>query len=205
MLKIERLEVGQMKANCYIVFDEEEKNALIIDPGDDGDYIIRRIADLEVNPVCIAATHGHFDHILAAEELRLAYGIPFIIHPEDEFIVEYASKSAQHYLGYKDALTPQIDKYFNDNDLLKKFDIEILETPGHTPGSVSLYSHESDIVFVGDLVFSDGNIGRTDFKYSSILNLTGSLNKILALPSATRVFSGHGKPTTIKALRTIIN
>ena len=79
-MKIERLIVGQLQTNCYLVWDRTTRQGIIIDPGDDAEYILNRIRDLEMKPLYILATHGHFDHVLAVFELKLAFKIPFLIH-----------------------------------------------------------------------------------------------------------------------------
>jgi len=200
MIKIETLPLGQMEANCYIV--HENGKAVIIDPADESDFISQKILELDLKPVAIIATHGHFDHILAAGELQLIFNIPFFIHPKDEFLIKEANKSAKFWLGQKyEYPTPQKIKYLNGNDFLKfdGLDFKIIETPGHTPGSICLFSKENNppIIFSGDLIFKNG-IGRSDFSYSNESDQRKSLKKISKLPKETIIYPGHGPITTIK-------
>ena len=191
-LKIKTLPVGQMKSNCYLIWDED-KEAIIIDPGDDGDYIATTIQKLELTPRIMLATHGHFDHIMAALELKLAYNLPFYIHDEDEFLVDRMSDSAIHFLGFDPGPEPDIDDFLINKAHIKagEIDLKIIHTPGHTPGSVTLYEENNGVAFVGDVVFSDGNVGRTDFKYSNPLELSKSIQTIEKLPKGTRIYPGH--------------
>jgi len=189
-IKVETLPVGQLKANCYLVFDEEKRDCIIIDPGDAGDYIIRRITDLELTPKKIILTHGHFDHIQAALEIKLAYNIPVLMHRDDSFLLKSMQSSIKYFLHTDSDPAVSIDKYLKDKDLIKlnTHEFKIIHTPGHTPGSISVYNKSSGIIFVGDLVFKNGLVGRADFKYSDKELLNTSIEKILKLPNKTIIF-----------------
>lgn len=198
-LDIYTASVGQLQTNCYIITDQLTRETIIVDPGDDADYIERKISDKKSKPVFIIATHGHFDHILAVTELTLAYNIPFLINKKDVFLVENMESSAAHFLAVKVDPPPRIGRFITETDIFKLGDnsIKILETPGHTPGSVCLYIKDLKSIFCGDLLFAGGVVGRTDFSYSNHGNLVASVKKILALPADTVVYPGHGEPTTI--------
>jgi glyoxylase-like metal-dependent hydrolase (beta-lactamase superfamily II) len=199
MLNVIKREVGSLSSNCYIISDDNNE-ALIIDPGDDADYIQRIIADEELKPVRILATHGHFDHVLAVMELKLAYNIPFLMSKDDEFLLERMQSSANHFTGANDiAPTPKIDSYLTRSVPVKvgnrKF--KVIKTPGHTPGSVSLYCKKEKILFVGDLIFAGGGIGRYDYEYCSKDDLIKSIKTILKIPDDTVIYPGHGDLTSI--------
>ncbi len=196
---VKTLVVGQMQANCYIMADLKTKNTCIIDPGDDADYIIRILSDNKLVPTKVIATHGHFDHIMAATELKLAYNIPFLISKNDAFLVRNMQKSARHFLGIMPDLAPQIDKYISEKDtiIIGSHSLSILETPGHTPGSICLYLKKENTLFTGDTIFSGGGVGRTDFSYSSTKKLYKSINKLLLLPQETVFYPGHGLKDTL--------
>lgn len=183
--------VGQLQTNCYLVWCQQTRKTLIIDPGDDADFIINKIRDLDLAPVGIVVTHGHFDHVLAVEELRLAFGIPFAMHRTDLCIMRKSVKTS--------GLVPKPDKFIKEGEWVKfgREKLKVIETPGHTPGSISLYCKKDSFVFVGDLIFSHGGVGRTDFSYSSQKKLERSIKKLLVLPDNTVVYPGHGKQTTI--------
>ena len=201
-LQIEQLQVGALQTNCYLVIADTGQ-LLIVDPGDDADYIMRRIADIKGEPTAIVATHGHFDHLMAAYELQVNYGIHFLIHKKDEFLVRAMRESARHFLKVDAGPVPNIDNHLQDGDniTLGKTEMKVIETPGHTPGSVALWSKEASMAFVGDLLFAQGAVGRTDFSYSSPKKLERSLQEILKLPPETALFTGHGLATTVSTER----
>lgn len=195
-MKIERLVVGQLQTNCYLVWDEESREAVIIDPGDDADFILRKIQDFNLKPTLIVATHGHFDHVLCVTELRLAFKIPFLIHQADLFLLKRLQETTRYFTGTEtDPILPP-DKFVKEGDVIKfgKEKLKIIETPGHTPGSLSFYT--PGILFSGDTIFSSG-VGRTDFSYASPKKLKSSLKKLFQLPNKTIVYPGHGPETTI--------
>ena len=194
MIKVKTLIVGSLSTNCYLIFDEKTREAIIIDPGDDADYIERVISDLALIPIKIIVTHGHFDHALAIFELKSAYKIPFCASKKDEFLLKNISKSAQFFSKIKNSFIPKIDINIKNNDeiILGKEKLKVIETPGHTPGSLSFYFPESKIAFVGDIFFADGTLGRCDFKYGDKKELIASVAKILKLGKRMKVYSGHG-------------
>ena len=200
-VQIKTLPVGQLKANCYLVWDETNE-ALIIDPGDDADFIIKNILDEELTPRLIVATHGHFDHIMAALELQLAFKIPFFMHEKDLFLLDRMDSSAKYFTGFDPGPSPDVDKFLKDKAEIKvgNMEFKIIYTPGHTPGCVSIYCKAKGAVFVGDLIFADKSVGRTDFKYSSAVELSKSIRTISKLPKGTTVYPGHGVVAAISEL-----
>lgn len=190
-MDIQTLVVGQMATNCYIV------NGIIIDPGDDAEYII---SHLKTKPTMIVATHGHFDHIMVAYALQLAYNIPFIMHEADTFLLQNMRSSAKHFLGLSTVdPPPKINKFIRDGENIAKF--TVMHTPGHTPGSVCLYSKKNNVLFSGDTIFADGAVGRTDHEYSDKAALSRSIKAILSLPSKTVLLSGHGAASRVERER----
>lgn len=192
-LQVEKLPVGQLNTNCYLV--HQNKKCLVVDPGDAAELISRRIKELDLSPQAIIATHAHFDHIAAVNELRLAFQIPFLMDREDELLLKWFRKSTLYFTKVDPGPPPKVDEYLNSKT--KVFAFKIIKTPGHTPGSVCLYSKENKIVFVGDLIFAGGGIGRTDFSYSNKQDLKKSIKKVTKLPKEIVVYPGHGEPTTI--------
>lgn len=148
-MQIKTLVVGQLATNCYLVFDEEAREALIVDPGDDADYIINRIRDLDLTPKVIVATHGHFDHVLAVTELKLAFKIPFYLHKKDLKILKRVQPTARYFLNTQVDPILMPDKFLKPGIKIKigKESIGVLETPGHTQGSISLFSSEKTSSF----------------------------------------------------------
>jgi hydroxyacylglutathione hydrolase len=199
-LSIELLTVGQMAANCYLVQDRASGEILIIDPGEDANYIAEHVMRLQGKPVAVLATHGHFDHILGARELQLTFDIPFRIHTKDTFLVARMQETAAHFLGRTVIESPPVvDSTFSDMEkiLLGESELMVLETPGHTPGSVCFKSDKENCMFTGDTIFAQGGVGRTDFSYSEPLKLSVSLDRILEHPSQMRLLPGHGEETTV--------
>lgn len=184
-----------MQTNCYLVFDEKSQKGIIIDPGEDADYIQQIILDNGIIPMLIIATHGHFDHILAVSELKLAFKIPFLIHKKDEFLVKSMKKRAEFFLKTKVDPNPSVDGFLEEGREISvgKNNFVVLETAGHTPGSISLFCDEEKIVFSGDLIFADGTYGKNDHKYSDPDKMLKSVWKIQSLPESTTLYPGHGE------------
>ena len=198
-MPVETLPVGQLQTNCYLYYDAATRKALIIDPGDDADFILQKIKDLSLTPLSIVATHGHFDHLLAATELKLAFNLPFLLHPADQPLLKRTRQTALFFTGLYPDPPPPIDRPLKPGQLLRVGEsrLKVIATPGHTPGSVSLYSKEDRLAFVGDLLFAHGDVGRTDLWGGNPQKLQTSIKKILSLPENTRLYPGHGPATTV--------
>jgi hydroxyacylglutathione hydrolase len=198
-VEIHVLPVGAMQENCYVVKDTDSRKAVIIDPGDDASYIAEKIASFDAAPAAICATHGHFDHILAAHELQAIYTIPFYIHSNDMFLVDRMQETARFFLGHEVVeIPPKNPLPIDANHIftIGKTKLTLLETPGHTPGSVSFCL--DGVIFAGDVLFQGGAVGRTDFSYSDKTELDSSIRAILKYPSDTKIYAGHGTVTTVK-------
>jgi len=197
-IEVKRLSVGQMQSNCYIAYDKASGVCVVIDPGDEADYIQRVISDTLTTPVAIIATHGHFDHIMAAHELKLAYDIPFVCSPKDKFLLARLRKTAKHFLGVDTLPSPKIDISTRNKLKFDSLEFRVIETPGHTPGSICLLEEKEGLLFSGDLIFSDGLSGRSDFEYADEDLVRESIRKIKDLPEDTLVLPGHGEPFLLK-------
>lgn len=195
----DRLVVGQMAANCYVYTDGVTQDALIIDPGDDAAYIEDFLNRRGLVPAVIVATHGHFDHAMAALELQVAYNLPFYLHGDDAFLIGRMSDSARHFLGISyPVLPPAVTGTVSEGDTVRvgRRKLSVLHVPGHTPGSIALYEERDGVCFVGDLLFAGGGVGRTDFRYSDGSKLARSISRITGLPGKTVLYPGHGEPWT---------
>jgi hydroxyacylglutathione hydrolase len=194
-MEIINLTVGQLATNCYLLVDPKEHHTLIIDPGDDADYISDKIQSLHLIPKMIIATHGHFDHILGVVDLQLIYRIPFCLNQKDTFLVDRITETAAYFLG-KNVYPPKpiIDGYITPNQIIRwgTSELKVLETPGHTPGSICLVSHKDNILFAGDLIFADGYVGRTDFEYADKKLLDQSIRIVKSLGTDLMIYPGHG-------------
>ena len=198
-MEIETLVVGQLATNCYLAWCSKTQETIIIDPADAGDYIGEKILSLELKPRLIVATHGHFDHVLAVTELKLAFNIPFLIHQKDKSLLKRSQKTAKYFTGIDADPPPQVDQFIKEGDVLNfgEEELKIIETPGHTPGEVCLV--DKKVLFSGDTLFAHGGIGRTDLAGSSKEEILDSIkNKLLVLPEETIVYPGHGEMTTIR-------
>ncbi len=200
MLKITKLPVGDLEANCYIVTDDK-MNAVIIDPGADGHIILDEIAAQGVKPLAMLLTHAHFDHFGAAADIMKEYPIPLYVHSLDRAMVTSAEYSLAVHLGYgAQYRMPQEDliRTFEDNEKLKfseELEFLVIHTPGHSPGS-SCFRH-GDILFSGDTLFRQG-VGRVDFEGGNIHDMRRSLARLGALEGDCTVYTGHYENTTLE-------
>ncbi|GAA0345787.1 MBL fold metallo-hydrolase [Bacillus carboniphilus] len=197
-MKWRRIPAGPLGTNCYVVWNQEN-NCLIFDPGGDEQIIKAFIKKNNLNPKAILLTHAHFDHIGALEEIRSTYQIPAFVHEKEaKWLLDPALNGSQFFqMGVircrpaDDFITKEGSQNFGGITL------EILETPGHSPGSVSFYFEEGGFVISGDALFL-GSIGRTDLPGGDHKQLIKSIHdKLLSLPEDTIVLSGHGEETTI--------
>lgn len=195
-LIIEILQLGPFFVNCYIVGDSNSKEGIIIDPGYDPERIISFVEGLGLSINKILITHGHADHIAALDEVKSHFGAKILIGEKDAPMLGNPSANLSEYTGEK-LTAGTADQLLKDGDEIAvgQFLFKVLDTPGHSPGSISLYGN--GVVFTGDALFL-GSIGRTDFPGSSHEALIESIhNKLLVLPGDTIVYSGHGTDTTI--------
>jgi glyoxylase-like metal-dependent hydrolase (beta-lactamase superfamily II) len=195
-LAVEPLAVGPLMTNCYIVWDEGTMEGTIIDPGEDADVILAKMRELGVRIDKILATHCHFDHIAAMAPLLRQIDVPFLAHEGDLFFVEDGKDSARRW-GFDIEQPPNPDRFIADGEKISvgNLELEVLHTPGHSPGGVSFL--HGGMVFAGDCLFQ-GSIGRTDFRMGSLEELSESIRKRLyTLPDDTLVMTGHGPVTTI--------
>ncbi|MBW1962782.1 MAG: MBL fold metallo-hydrolase [Deltaproteobacteria bacterium] len=193
---IKELTVGPIMANCYIVGCNQTKEAVVIDPGDEADRILNSLAESNLSVAYIINTHGHFDHVGANRKMKEATGASILIHALDAPMLSQLSASAAAWgLSVEDS--PMADKMLLEGQRVSfgMITLEVLHTPGHTPGGVSLYTN--GVVFVGDTLFA-GSIGRTDFPGGDYDTLIASIrNKLFVLEDNVRVLCGHGPETTI--------
>ena len=189
--------VGDFEENCYLYACPQTREAVIIDPGDEAERILETIRELNIVPKYIINTHGHIDHICAIDAVSEVYPVPLLIHPAD--VPMYTDERAASMFGRIAPLvkrTPDILLKEGDHITFGTLKLEVLHTPGHTPGGICLVS-QPYCVFSGDTLFYR-SIGRTDLPGGNYQELVTSIReKLYTLDDDLVVFPGHGTPTTI--------
>ena len=195
-MTIEHLMVGPLQANCFILGDDDTGEAVVIDPGGDGEMIIAALEKKQWKVVAVLNTHAHFDHTAANKYVVNATGAPLIVPRGDAMLIENAHLAGQMY-GLMVDQSPNPDRVLDDGDTVKigTNEITMSSTPGHTPGGGTFVTPVG--IFPGDTLFA-GSIGRTDLPGGDFETLINSIKeKILTLPDETQVFPGHGPATTV--------
>jgi hydroxyacylglutathione hydrolase len=192
-MKLEIVPVTPLQQNCSILICESTRQAVLVDPGGDAEQLQQRIAQLQVTPVKLLLTHGHFDHAGAAAELAELWQIPVVgPHREDQFLLDTIAQWSQRYDLEGRAVTP--DQWLEHGDTVSfgEQQLEVFHCPGHTPGHIAFLHRESQFAFVGDILFQ-GSIGRTDFPRGDHDQLLHSINHtLLPLGDDIRFVPGHG-------------
>jgi hydroxyacylglutathione hydrolase len=209
----EVLPVGWLQCNCSILGDPETREALVLDPGDDVDRVLEILTRHSLTVRAIVSTHAHIDHVGGLQRLHSVTGAPVLMHGDDLDLYRHLDMQAA-WLGVRPPATARIDQVLKEGDTLRwgRFAASVLHTPGHTPGSVSLYlpadageliarpvisGADEGKLFAGDTLFA-GSIGRTDLWGGSMPQILRSIHeKLLVLPDRTLVYPGHGAITTI--------
>jgi hydroxyacylglutathione hydrolase len=199
-MKIDRFILGDFETNCYVVrVDETAKDCLVIDPGFDAQQIVDFLAERELNPVAVVLTHGHADHIVGVDLLRQQFPkVRVYIHKLDAMMLADAAANLSSLVG-RPYMAEPADVLLEDGQTLDQAGIrlEVLHTPGHTPGGICLYARQEGLAFVGDTLFAD-SVGRADFPGGDMGQLIrGIKSKLLTLPDNTVVYPGHGMRSTI--------
>ena len=193
---LEGFSVGMMDNNCYIIGCEETREAVVVDPGDEGGRILRKLEELKLNCRYIILTHGHVDHLGALGEVRKATKAQVLIHSEDAEMLTSSGRNLSMYTGVNLKFDPP-EWVLSDGDVVEvgKVRLEILHTPGHTRGGVTIVAGDS--LITGDTLFA-GSVGRSDFPGGNHKQMIKSImEKILVFPPETKVFPGHGPGSTV--------
>lgn len=195
---IEPLAVGPLQTNCYVVGDEVTAEGIVIDPGGDAPLILDAVRRLRLKIKLVVNTHGHFDHIMANREVVEGTAASLAIHPDDAAMLTNPLRSFSFFAGsFRPGPAATVSLTEGSAVELGAIKLQVLHTPGHSPGSISLWCPEQRVVFSGDALFYMG-IGRTDFPGGSMRILLQSIrDKLFTLPDDTVVYPGHGPQTTI--------
>ncbi len=200
---IECFTVGPIGTNCYLLLDEETKEAFLVDPGDEAEYLISELNRREVRLRAVLLTHGHFDHVLAVSAVKEAYPGAEVLMGERERPMAENEDLNSGFPGQHCSYA--VDRYLAGGEeiSLAGVTLRVLETPGHTAGSVCYYAEELGVLFAGDTLFYH-SYGRYDLPTGSVRDLRESLTTLLTtLPEEVQVLPGHGRTTTIKEERII--
>ena len=196
--RIKTCVLGGVSTNCYIIYREGAGKAVIVDPADNGAYLLNKLRELQLEPEAILLTHGHFDHILAVEDIRRAFRSKVYIHMDEERMLKDPSLNLSGTLG-TEQMGLSADYLLRDNEVLHLlgYDWRVIATPGHTSGSVCFYIESEEVLLSGDTLFAE-SLGRTDLPTGNVSDIIRSITKrLFALPDETMVYPGHGDPTTI--------
>ncbi len=199
---VDTLVVGPLSCNCSIAADPASGDAVVIDPGGNGPGILEVLSAHGLTCKAIVHTHAHLDHFLGTGELARATGAPVWLHGDDVPLYEAAAMQAAMIGLPTPPDLPPVDRECVDGDILELGEqerIQVLHTPGHSPGSVCFHAERAELLFSGDTLFRMG-VGRTDLWGGSYPTMMESIRaRILSLPGSTRVIPGHGPQTTVEA------
>lgn len=195
-MNYELIVVGALETNCYLVFCEETKECAIVDPGADSDKIFALISKKDLKPVVILNTHGHIDHIGANRDMKEKFNVPLRIHSLESTLLGKVQEMGLSFF-FQVKTSPPADSFLEDGEKIEigKSYLQVLHTPGHSPGSVSFIG--DGFLLSGDTLFC-GGVGRTDLPGGNWQEMENSLiNKILTMPDKTIVLPGHGPSTFV--------
>lgn len=202
MLRIQTFEVNPLHENCYVINDET-KECVIIDCGalteTEQNTVITYIREEGLKPVHNLGTHGHLDHHFGDAAILSAFNLQPEVAEGDKVLMQHPREAALQMLGMDlniDLPTGNLKLTENEEVKFGSHTFKIIRTPGHSPGSVSFYCAEENVLFTGDTLFK-GSIGRTDFPGGSMFQIISSLRELAQLPDKTIVYPGHGPQTSI--------
>lgn len=196
-IKIGRLVLGVCQTNCYFLYRKGGGEAILVDPADAGEQIYQTMEQNGFKVTAILLTHGHFDHIWGAEELRKLSGAKIYACEAEKELLGNPELNVSGQMGRP--CTVEADEYVRDGQALNLADmiVKVIATPGHTGGGCSYYFEEAGFLLSGDTLFQE-SVGRTDFPTGSMSKLVRSIkDKLFILPEGIKVYPGHGESTTI--------
>ena len=198
-MKIQQLTVGPFQENVYLVIDETTNDAILIDPGDEGERILQMVEQSGASLRAVWLTHAHLDHIGGIVAVKRRHDVPVLLHPLDQPVYDAQAFFAEAYnIAFDPPPPPDQQIAHGDKVQVGSLVFDIVHTPGHSPGHV-IY-HGNGVILGGDLLFA-GSIGRTDLPMANPDHMAESLQKLAAFPAQTIVYPGHGPSTTLDAER----
>ncbi|SDN41549.1 MBL fold metallo-hydrolase [Alkalicoccus daliensis] len=199
-MNYERMPLGALQTNSFILWKDQK--AIVIDPAGEAEKLAARLEELQVEVEAILLTHAHFDHIGALEKVRKRWNCPVYLHEEEkDWLGDEKLNGSGLFPGIEKVSCSPADYHWEKEGVkqIGSFQFELLETPGHSPGSVTYYFSEEKTAFSGDVLFR-GGVGRTDLPGGNHdVLLTSIHEKLLELPEETLILNGHGPETTIMA------
>ncbi len=195
-MHVDTITVGPFASNCFLI-GNSNKEALLVDPGDDADSIIEHVRSGQWNVRAILITHGHIDHVHGLAEVHRACPVPIAMHPTDAQWAFSEQNQMPPYYGVPEA-PPSIERTLAEGQSWTDigYTYQIMELPGHSPGHVGFYFPDEAIIFSGDVLFECG-VGRIDLPGGDGSTLSQTLQRMATLPDETIVYCGHGPHTTI--------
>lgn len=196
-MKLEYLKVGPMDVNCAVAVCPETQDAFVVDPGGNFDEIVAVIEKLKARVKLILITHSHFDHVLAARQLKEYTGAKVYLPRKDKFL--WRLMGIQFKMCGVEDKPVAIDHYMKDGDVITvgTLSLKVIHSPGHSPGGCLLYMEDESLLFAGDTIFRE-SIGNCQIPFANLENLFDSIfTKVMVLPDDTRVIPGHNDETTI--------
>lgn len=197
-MNIKKLVVGLVETNCYIVSNSRTNEAVVIDPGDHAAVIRETCGSLGVTVKAILLTHGHFDHIMAVEELRKEWNVPvYAYEKEAGLLADIDLNLSNQFMGRHASLRADVQLKDGETFEMIGYTFRLIATPGHTSGSCCYYAESEQVLFSGDTLF-EGSYGRVDFPTSNSRDMVHSVAEVLFdLPDEVKVYPGHMGDTTI--------
>ncbi len=194
-LHVQQLTVGPLQENCWLLADVESQQAVLVDPGDEPEHLLKALSDTGCELTAIWLTHAHFDHVGAVAGVLRAHRVPVWLHPADTVFYQNAAANASRWNLEVETPT-QVPEPLADGDRVQlgSYTFDVWHLPGHAPGHVAFVGH--GLCLSGDVLFAEA-IGRTDLPLCDPAAMQTSLTRMATLDPATRVLSGHGVSTTI--------
>ncbi|RZT00673.1 MBL fold metallo-hydrolase [Cuneatibacter caecimuris] len=195
-IQVEYTALGMCGTNCYLIYNNESREAVLVDPADQPERLEAWVRRRGVTLTAIWLTHGHFDHMLAADELRKAFGVKIYAMEAEKELLGNASMNLS--AAWAEAAVLQADVWLKGREIFPVLgtEVEVLSSPGHTPGGCCYYFRQEGFLISGDTLFRE-SLGRTDFPGSSTRQIIESIRELLKLPESVTVYPGHGEETTI--------